>query len=182
MGIVVDVVGYGRRSVARQREVQQRLFAVMAGIPDAVGVDPERVRVAGGLGDGMVLLFPPEIDVTRVLPRLVRAMAERVDADNRRYRDRMRIRLAAGFGLAGRGPLGHVGSSVLELSRLNDSPPARRAMIDRENADLVVVVSHLLYQLIDRCGRCADDLPPLKPVTVSVKEYYSTAWMWICEG
>lgn len=121
-------------------------------------------------------------DPTRTLPALLAATAAGLAKDNARYRDRIRIRMAAGFGLVGRGSLGVIGNLVVEINRLNDSAPIRRAILDHPESDLVVLISDILHQLLAHSGSASNAFRPLDRVEVALKEYRAPAWLWIGTG
>lgn len=179
LGIVIDVVDYGCRRTRHQQHVQERLSAVVEKVLCDTGVLPDELQFKQISGDGMAIFLPATTDLTRTLPRLLAATATRLSDDNDRYRDQIRIRMAIGFGLAGWGPLGMIGRLMIELSRLNDSLPIRKAVADHPESNLVALISHVLYELVDQPGH-PPNLPPLDRVEVTVKEYAAPAWMWVC--
>lgn len=154
----------------------------MEKVLDDIDIRPEELQCEGVSGDGLSLFFPAATDPTRTLPALLAATAARLAKDNARYRDRIRIRMAAGFGLVGRGSLGVIGNLVVEINRLNDSAPIRRAILDHPESDLVVLISDILRQLLAHSGSASNALRPLDRVEVALKEYRAPAWLWIGTG
>jgi hypothetical protein len=73
----------------------------------------------------MVVFLPAELEVHRALARLIRSAAETITEDNRRYRDRMRVRMAVVIGPLGPAAIGFSGATVVEAGRLVDSRPDR---------------------------------------------------------
>lgn len=177
LGFVVDVVGYGRRSSGAQHYVQVRLTAVLANALEGIGFEFQDTDHDVGSGDGLSVFLPVGIDPTVVLPGLLRAMTRELAYDNARYRDRIRARMAVGFGLVGWGPLGFTGPLIMDLSRLNDSMPIRTAVDRCPHADLAVLVSNPLHELI-RAAYQPADLASFRRVDVLVKEFFAAAWLW----
>ena len=176
LGFVVDIVGFGRRDAEEKGDVQHRLDELVRLVVADLEIDPDGTR-SSDAGDSRVQFLPVGVDSSRVLPTMLSAMGERLVRDNRRYRDRMRLRMAAGFGLVGTGPLGFTGQLVVDLHRLVDSDVLRRAMRDHPDTDLAVLVSQSLYDDVVRPGYL--DPRDFTAVTVTAKELTAAAWLRI---
>jgi hypothetical protein len=179
LGICLDTVGYGAKPFGAQHDVQVRLPAVMRRILDDIDLRFDDLPY-GMSGDGMYVFLPPATDPTHALPGLLSAGATRLAADNARYRDRIRARMAIGFGLIRRGPNGLVGGLMIDLSRLVECQPIRQAVHDHPESDLVALVSCGLYDMMARSG-CLPVGFPLSRVDVvmQAKKYDASAWLWI---
>src|SRR5256885_13097068 len=94
MGFVVDVVGYGGRPAPVKLDVQRRLAALVTEVLQDIGLGLKDTHHQG-TGDGMVVFLPVQVEIHRVLPRVIRSTAELLAVDNGRYRDRWWIRQAA---------------------------------------------------------------------------------------
>lgn len=174
LGLVTDIVGYGRRSTGHQRQAQERLCSITKNVLADIGVRSDELLFDGISGDGTSIILPAATDPVRTLPILLSATVAQLIFDNERYKDQLRIRMAVGFGLVGHGPLGLIGQLIVELARLNESASIRSAVVDYPESQVVVLISHLLHQLVDEAG-----LPSLERVDVAVKEYRAPAWLWI---
>jgi hypothetical protein len=179
LGICLDTVGYGAKPFGAQHDVQVRLPALTRHILDDVDLRFDDLPY-GMSGDGLYVFLPPATDPTHALPGLLSAGATRLAQDNARYRDRIRARMAIGFGLIKRGPNGLVGGLMIDLSRLVDCPPLRQAIQDNPESDLVAVVSCGLHEMMARSG-CLPAAFPLSRVDVVMraKKYDSSAWLWV---
>jgi hypothetical protein len=177
LGFVVDAVEYGKRSAPQRADIAQRLRELVVGLVADAGSDVDQADI-DGVGDGMVVFLPVGTDPTAALPGLLTAMSDRLARDNNRFRDRLRLRMAIGSGLAGRGPTGFLGELVIELGRLVDSEPLRNAVTWYPQADCVALVSNTLHDEVIRPGHIRPDLGPFSEVTVVAKEYTRTAWLW----
>lgn len=174
LGFVVDIVGFGRRDGESKDDLQRRLDTLLDQVVADLGVDRKGVH-SGDAGDSRVLFLPPGVDPTRVLPIMISAIRERLGRDNRRYRDRMRLRMAVGTGLVGNGPLGFTGELVIDLHRLVDSVVLREAVAGNLYADLALLVGNALYDDVIRPGYL--DRGDFTRVDVTTKEFTAPAWL-----
>ncbi|HEX6358774.1 hypothetical protein [Actinophytocola sp.] len=177
LGFVVDVVGFGHRDAESQAELQHRLDELVRRVLADLGIDPEDT-IGSDSGDSRLAFLPAGVDWSRVLPTMISAMGERLGRDNRRYRDRMRLRMSIGTGLVGTGPLGFTGQLVVDLHRLVDSEVLRQSIRDHPDTDLVVLVSQALHDDVIRPGHL--DPADFTPVTVTAKEFAAPAWLRLC--
>jgi O-acetyl-ADP-ribose deacetylase (regulator of RNase III) len=177
MGFVVDVAGYARRSAREKADVQQRVSAFIAELLHDLGLRLDETH-HHGTGDGMVVFLPSEIEVHRALLRLLRVAPEVLAEDNRRFRDRMRLRMAAVIGPLGPASIGFSGDAIVEAGRMVDSEVLRAALAARPGADLVVLISDQLYGYAVRERHPGLGAGDFRPVDVQVKEFSKRAWLW----
>ncbi|MBB4911003.1 hypothetical protein [Actinophytocola algeriensis] len=174
LGFVVDIVGFGRRDGAAKDDLQQRLDALLDQVVADLGVEKNDVR-GSDAGDSRVLFLPVGVDPTRMLPIMLSAVHERLGRDNRRYRDRMRLRMAVGTGLVGTGPLGFTGELVIDLHRLVDSVVLREAVAGNPYTDLALLVGNAVHDDVIRPGYL--DPGDFTRVEVTAKEFSAPAWL-----
>jgi hypothetical protein len=178
LGFVVDVVSYGQRTEPEQDRIQHRLHALLRSVVADVGDDFDEVARDSGHGDGTVVFLPTGGDPTERLPALLRSVARRLAEDNATAGDRIRLRMAVGSGVVADGDRGFAGPMVVNISRLVDSEPLRRAVAENPATDLAVLV-------LDTVRRdFAPGYVPLVPdcvqlVDVAMKEFVDQAWLWI---
>jgi hypothetical protein len=177
LGFVVDIVGFGRRSADDKDDLQHRLDQLVGQVIADIGIDPDDTECCVA-GDAKVVFLPVGADSSRALPGMISATAEQLKRDNRRFRDRMRLRMSAGTGLLGNGPLGFTGELIVDLHRLVDSDVCRQAVQDNPDADLVIVVTHTLHDEVIRPGYLNRD--DFTRVEVAMKEFTATAWLRVC--
>ena len=93
MGFVLDVAGYGTRSVPDRDDVQRRLRRLVVAMLSECGLKLD-VRVVDyqWTGDGINGVLPSDIDPPSVLSVLVRSLAAALSEDNARHSDRVRDR------------------------------------------------------------------------------------------
>ena len=180
MAFVLDVAGYGTRTVPQQQEVQRRLRALVDAALDEceLKLDPEIVDYQW-TGDGVNAVLPADIDPTAALPVLIRTMASALRADNAQSADRIRIRMAVSLGLIERGATGFTGQLIVDINRLVDSAPLRAALSETPSADLAVAISDHVHAMMIRPGYPGIPVGQLTRVDVVAKEFSGPAWLWL---
>jgi hypothetical protein len=177
LGFVLDAAGYSTRPVPVQQEVQRRLLTLVREVLLDIGADPDHVDFQGS-GDGMIVLFPPDTQFQRVLPRLLRTMADRLRLDNGRYTDRLRLRMATAVGPVGTGAVGYTENTIIELCRLVESEHLRRELGDDPDVNLVALVSDVLYGYVVGAGYPGLEPSEFRCLQVKVKSFQAQAWLW----
>ena len=173
----VDVVGYGARPGPRKREVQKRIVDLAAAVLGEIDVSHRDV-IRQDAGDGMTVVLPDTVEVHRALPKLLHGWRDHLARDNEQFRDRIRIRLALAVGPIARAPLGFDGSTIVEVDRLLNSPPLRRAVVDNPESDLVAMVSQQLYNDVVGNGEPGLTAAEFTHTQVRAKEYTRPAHLW----
>jgi hypothetical protein len=179
VGFVVDVGSYGQRSAPAQEQIQRRLHALLRHVVADVGSDFDEVDHDSGSGDGMVVFLPTCGDPAELLPGLLRSMSCRLAADNEVYRDRMRLRMAVGSGVVGDGRNGFSCPLVVNINRLVDSAPLRRAADEHPDSDLVVLVLDALHKDVVVPGYLPPRSAEFQLVDVTMTESAEPAWLWV---
>jgi hypothetical protein len=180
MGFVLDVAGYGTRTVTARDEVQQRLKQLVVAILEECGLTLDaRVVDHQWTGDGINGVLPSDIDPPVVLGVLVRSLAAALSADNARHADRIRLRMAVGVGLIERTAAGFGGPMIVDISRLVDSAALRAALTDEPAADLAVALSDQAYTLIVQPGYPGIPTGQFGRAKVASKEFSGAAWIWL---
>ena len=178
MGFALDVAGYGARPALAQEAVQERLSRLIVRVLQACHVGWDEVGHQWA-GDGGLIILPSDIDPTTTLPALVQSAGRYLAEDNRAHDDRIRLRMAVGVGIVGRGAAGFTGSMVVEISRLLDSDPLRQALEDQPAADVAILVSDHVHAYVVRPGYPGLPAAGFRPVTVEYKEFNQPAWLWV---
>ena len=177
LGLAVDVIGYTSRPPAQRTYLQHRLVEVVDGALSDSGMAGESDTDTGA-GDDKMVFLPIGTDPTTALPRLLGAMTAQLNTNNATYADPIRLRLAIGSGLAGRGANGFVGDLPSELGRLLDAPALREAATAKPWATVVALVSDDLHKAVIGNGYAATLATQLTRVDVTVKNFQATAWLW----
>jgi hypothetical protein len=178
MGFAVDVAGYSARPAGAKLDAQARTASIVGEVLRDMNLDIADTD-HHGTGDGMIVFLPPSVEIHRVLPPLIRITASRLAADNRRYHDRLRLRLAAAVGPLGVAAIGFGNNTIVECARMVDSDAIKSALKDNPDADLAVLVSEELYSWV--IGEGYDGLDPaeFRHVDVHVKDFDKSGWLWV---
>jgi hypothetical protein len=180
MGFVLDVAGYGARSVPQRNDVQKRLRKLVDGTLAECGLKLGELDLDHQwTGDGINAVLPTDIDPTIVLTMLIRSLSAGLISDNADRADRIRLRMAVGFGLIERSVAGFGGPVIVDINRLVDSAPLRSALADDPAADLAVAISDQVHALIVQPGYPGIPEAQFSRVAVSVKEFSGPAWIWV---
>jgi hypothetical protein len=179
MGFVLDVAGYGTRTVPERDDVQRRLRRLVIAMLAECGLTLDaRVVDHQWTGDGINGVLPSDIDPPSVLSVLVRSLAAELSADNGRHSDRVRLRMAIGVGLIERRAAGFGGPVIVDINRLVDSASLRSALADEPDADLVLAVADQVYTLIIQPGYPGIPAAQFTQTNVIAKEFSGLAWIW----
>ncbi|WP_328708413.1 hypothetical protein OHB01_15160 [Microbispora hainanensis] len=174
----LDTEAYSARDVHAQIVVQSRLSALTAASCRWAGVDASRCELQPS-GDGVLVIFPADIDEGRAIPRLLQGLADGLRRGNALDwpGDRMRLRAALSQGTVRVAENGYVGRAVVAVSRLVDAPPLRVALAARPDRDLAVIVTDDLYQ--DMRHDVPARAEPYERVRVSIpgKGFEADAWI-----
>ena len=180
MGFVLDVAGYGARSVPGRDSVQQRLRRLVVATLAECGLRLDATVVDHQwTGDGINAILPAEIDPTAVLAVLMRSLAAGLSRDNAEHADRIRLRMAVGVGLVERNVAGFGGPVIVDINRLVDSAALRSALDAEPDADLAVALSDHAFFLIVQPGYPGIPVAQFTRVNVAAKEFSGPAWIWV---
>ncbi|UXY27240.1 CATRA conflict system CASPASE/TPR repeat-associated protein [Streptomyces sp. HUAS TT20] len=178
MGFAVDIEGYSRRTSPEQSDLQFRLAHLVRQVLGGLGISLEETDHQG-TGDGMNIFLPDKTELHRALPHVLRSWQDQLGADNRRFRDRMRLRLATVVGPVGIGALGYSGSGIIKVSRMLDSAVLRTALRNNPQVDFAALVSDPLYEYVVGEGYPGLDPEQFRRVRAEFKEYEAQAWLWL---
>jgi hypothetical protein len=177
LGFAVDVVSYGQRTEQAQQRLRDRLQALLSQVVTDLGDAVDEVDHDSGAGDGTVVCLPARGDPTMLLPTVLRSAATRLAADNAVHGDRIRLRMVVGSGPAGGNSL--AGPLVINIIRLVDSEPLRRAADTNEDADLVVLVLGMAEGRVLAPGYLPVTADRVRLVDLAMKESVQRAWLWV---
>jgi hypothetical protein len=173
----VDVVSYGQRTEPAQQRLHDRLQGLLRQVVTDLGDAVDEVDQDSGAGDGTVVCLPARGDPTMLLPAVLRSAASRLAADNAAHGDRIRLRMVVGSGPAGGNSL--AGPLVINISRLVDSEPLRRAAATNLDADLVVLVLGMANGRFLAPGYLPVAADRVRLVDLAMKESVQRAWLWV---
>lgn len=180
--ISLDAEKYSGRNNVQQHELQQALVDVLETATAEAGFDRSRWSVQPS-GDGELAVLPDDVPEWTVIDEFPTALANALAANNSSRRDdtRLRIRLAIHQGLVRRAAGGYAGHGVVTVSRIVDSAPARQALVACPVADLVVLLSPLLFNDVVRQGHTHRSGKDFREVSISNKTFHGSAWLYVPE-
>lgn len=180
--VCCDLRSYGSADDRLQRELQELLVRSLDRAGEVAGLD----RASWSRqpkGDEEWAVLPPDTPDHLVVDGYVRALAAELASVNA-YRvphARLRLRMAVHFGTTAQGANGYPGQDAVLVSRLLDSSAARAAL-EQTDADLVVVLSDLIYTSVVRGGYTTLRAEDFRRVGVRVKAFTGHGWLWIPGG
>jgi hypothetical protein len=181
IGFAIDVVGYSGRAAVARLDAQARALSLVDGLIAAMGVEvADQDRQPSG--DGMIVFLPGTAEPYRVLSALTNTSAEWLAEDNRRYQDRLRVRMSVVVGPVGPAPMGFSGKAAVECARLLESEVLRNAMIERPASDVALLVSDGFHSYVVGEGYPGIDQDQFSPVTALAKNFEARAWLWVASA
>jgi hypothetical protein len=177
MGFGVDIVGYGARSAPMKEDVQERLARLAREVLKDLRLGLAETD-SQSTDDGMNVFLPVAVEAHDALPILIRSWQKRLALDNQRFRDHLRLRMAAAVGPVELAVTGFAGSAVVELSCLLGSDLLRQAIVDYPDIDLAVLVSDQLHSSVFEEGYAGLDVAKFRRHPVRLKECSGYAWLW----
>lgn len=174
--LAADIEQYSVRTNPQQEDGQRRLVRLVDYVCRRAGL----FRVGRQpSGDGELLVLPPGVDESRVVPSLVLGLRHGLYENNREPGPfgRIRLRAAVCQGVVATSPAGYVGQAVVTSARLVNSPAVRAGLAEQPAADLALAVPDDLYEDVIRQHH--PGLPPetFRRVEVREKTYQGTAWL-----
>ncbi|MFF5295258.1 CATRA conflict system CASPASE/TPR repeat-associated protein [Paractinoplanes globisporus] len=178
VGFGIDVVSYSSRTTPAQREVQARVAAMAERVLADLGLASHETDRQPA-GDGMMVVLPARVPAHVALPKLLNGWRTQVVADNTGHpEDVIRMRLSVGSGPFTVSAIGFSGQAIIEIGRLLDSAPLRRAMIDHPDTDLIALVADRLHKDVVVEGYPGLSADGFERVEVTVKSFSAPAWLW----
>lgn len=178
--LAVDVESYSGSLRREQFDVQNRLLWTMVQACRAASVHPESCNRQSS-DSGQVLIFPPSIDKSTVIPNLVLGLLTSLYQVNHPAGRGGHIRLRISFsqGMAQVGAAGFVGPAVVAASCLLDSNELRTALATSPAEDTAFIVTADLYHEMFARGYGALPAQGFCPVHVSKPEKRLSTEAWI---
>jgi hypothetical protein len=176
--MVLDIAGSARWHNQDQLRARATLAAAIQSAVRAAGVTMADLAIEDR-GDGMILLIPPTVSKVDILDPIVPRLAERLHRHNATAESQRRIqlRVAIHAGEIHRDPHGWVGTDLITACRLVNAEPLYQLLDRNPRADLVLLVSDLIYQGVVRHGYRGIDPADYTQVNVVAKEVRTLAWL-----
>ncbi|MEU4806696.1 hypothetical protein [Actinosynnema sp. NPDC023587] len=181
--VCCDLRRYGAADDQLQRELQELLVRCLDRAGATAGLDRSTWH-RQAKGDEEWAVLPPDTPEHVVVDSYVRGLNAELSSANR-YRvpeARARMRLAIHHGVVEEGANGFPGQDSVLVSRLLNSAPAHLALEEFPDADLVVVLSEIVYSSLVRAGHTTLSPADFRRVEVEEKTFHGHGWMWIPNG
>ncbi|MEJ2855355.1 MULTISPECIES: hypothetical protein [unclassified Saccharothrix] len=178
--VCCDLRRYGAADDQLQRDLQDLLVRSLDRAGSAAGLD-RSTWTRQPKGDEEWAVLPSDAPEHVVVDQYVRALNAELAAANR-YRvpeARARLRLAIHHGAIVDGANGFPGQDSVLVSRLLNSKAAHLALDQFPDADLVVVLSEIVYSTLILPGHTTLRAADFRRVEVREKTYVGHGWMWI---
>lgn len=181
----IDAESYSGRTSLPQRDMQERVQAVLHRAAEAIGFGPARLWFQPQ-GDGGTIRFPAGIDEAAALVGLMRELRVELEAVNRDLipAARVRLRLAFVVGVSQPAALGLAGDPPVAVNRLLNAQELRARLAAAPEASLAVIIPNTLFQ--DLVVHRLRGLDPVDweqiHVVDTAKKFDSHAWMTVPGG
>ncbi|WP_371624497.1 hypothetical protein OG245_17835 [Streptomyces sp. NBC_01116] len=172
--ISVDARRSGQYGDAEKPRMRERIYQVLENAFAQAGVGRDTVHMEDR-GDGVLVSVPGRIAVTRLLGLWMVEVHENLREVNPSLLVPLGLRVAMHVGPVRHDSRGISGRAVDLTCRLADSSVARQ-LLDREQADLVLVVSDSLYVDVVSAGGKFIEPKRFSPARLALKEGEVTAW------
>jgi hypothetical protein len=180
--IGIDVKKYSARSTRRQEDIQRELKALLGLAARAAGLDTDSWQ-RQGTGDGELVVLPPDVDLVRVVARFtpeINTLLKTHNAD-RVAEAQIRLRLAMHIDALKASDYWYAGPALVEVSRILDARPLRKALDEAEDSAVALIVSEVVYRKV-----VLSDLGGLRPeqfakvdVDIPAKDFRQTAYVHV---
>lgn len=174
----VDIESYSARLHLEQIREQERLDRV---VEHALSEARTEAFARQDSGDGVLMILPEGIDQTRVIPRLLIGLRDALEMDNRGRSGagRLRMRASVGEGLVHVGKTGFASGVVIDVCRLLNSGPLRRALEAVPDRDLVTAVTDHTYEQVVQHHYPGLDPAAFRQVEIDIpeKRFRRSAWI-----
>ncbi|MFI5932174.1 hypothetical protein [Actinoplanes sp. NPDC051494] len=177
---VVDVEGYGRRTMPVQASLRTAMYEVVENAFEDAGLDWPAVRT-NDQGDGILMFIPPSADPVVLAGRFVLAMHEnlREKAGFFSAEHQMRLRMALHQGPCRQDSRGWVGEAINTACRLVDADVLRTALASAPGATMAFIASDDIHRSVIRHGFRHLDPATFSPVDIDIKEVRERAWIQV---
>ncbi|ONI77867.1 hypothetical protein ALI144C_31125 [Actinosynnema sp. ALI-1.44] len=177
--LVVDVEEFGtqRRTRPHQLAVRDGLDRALRRAFDDVGLPWSDCRVEDR-GDGALILVPAQIPKGPLVESLPYALADALRQHNRTHpaEEHIRLRMALHAGEVAFDDRGVTAPAINRTFRLLEARPTKQALRESPGV-LVLITSDWFFDEVIRHS-CAVDPATFRPVAVTVKETFTTGWLY----
>ena len=175
---LVDIADSSSRRDDVKRLHRAALRELVLGAIDDAGVAPGQYDPPTDTGDGLRVLFQPEVGKNRLAGPMIAALCARLARFNATAATaaRMRLRFVLSSGELRRDEYDYFGNALNEACWLLDSQVLRDCLED-SRADAVLMVSNSMYENVIRHGYGDIDPAGYRPHTVPLKTGEVLTWV-----
>jgi class 3 adenylate cyclase len=176
--LLVDIENYSARPDTVKGRLRHSLRSMVLESIAAAGISPEHHDPPGDQGDGLHVLFGPNVAKNRLIHPLVSYLAARLDRHNTNVpeRERLRLRVVVDAGDLRRDNDGYYGAALDEAFGLLNCDELR-ACLAGAAGPLVLAVSREIYEGIVRHEHDGIDPAAYETITVRPKRHDLVAWV-----
>jgi hypothetical protein len=176
--LLVDTENYSGRPDAVKGRLRAHLERMVGNAIAAAGITPAQHDPPHDEGDGLCVLFEPEVPKNRLLHPLVAALTRQLVGHNTAApeRERMRLRAVVDAGDLRRDTRGYYGAALDEAYGLVNSEELR-GCLRQTQGPVVVAVSPEIYEGIVRHDYDGIDQATYARLAVRLKQRHLDAWV-----
>ena len=179
--LAVDIAEFTRadRDDEIQLHLRTSLYGILREALAASGMPWEQSQYEDR-GDGVVVIFPPDVAAQPVIDSFPERLRCLVRRHNRFSCEpaRMQLRVAANVGPVYGDEHGFSGDDVVFLCRMLDAPPLRRALSE-SGSELAFIISDYVYEKLVVRRHSLADRSSFRPVRTRVKRTPVHAWIYL---
>jgi hypothetical protein len=176
--LLVDIEDYGSRPDTVKGRLRHTLRSMLLESVAAAGIGPEQLDPPGDQGDGLHVLFGPNVAKNRLIHPLIPQLAVRLRQHDSRVpeRERLRLRVVVDAGDLRRDDDGYYGTALDEAFGLLNCDELRTCLAQTAGP-LVLAVSREIYEGIVRHEHDGIDPGAYQAITVRLKRHDLVAWV-----
>ncbi|MEV8638305.1 hypothetical protein AB0395_42300 [Streptosporangium sp. NPDC051023] len=174
-----DLRGYGQGNDKRHETMQRNFVDLHATAAAQAGLNRDAWAIQPG-GDGELAVLPASEPEPLVADQYMRALHSGLVQRNDALapEERFRLRVALAFGTAYPSVNGYAGQAVVEASRLVDWRPLKQMFNERQEANIVLILSQRVFEDVVLQGHTSYTKSDFHRVMVQEKELSAPAWVW----
>lgn len=175
---LVDIQNYGPRPDTVKGRLRAYLDRMVLTAIAAAGITPAQHELPQDEGDGLCVLFQPDVPKSRLLHPLIPSLTRQLVSYNAAVSEptRMRLRMVVEAGDLRRDARGYYGTTLDEAYGLVNAEELRECLRHTEGP-LVLLATAAIYDGVVRHGYVGIDPATYEPLTVRLKHRDLSVWV-----